>query len=144
MKLSLSWQVLALLSALCAALSAIFAKVGVEDINADFATFIRTAIILAVFAVLLSLTQQWQPVAQLSSRTWLFLALSALAAGGSWLFYFRALQLGDASRVAPIDKFSLVFVAVLGTAFLGERLSLANWLGVAMMTGGLLLVAFKA
>jgi transporter family protein len=144
MKLTLSWQMLALLSAFCAALSAIFAKLGVANINPDLATFIRTAIILAVFAVLLSFTQQWQPVAQLSGRTWLFLALSALAAGGSWLFYFRALQLGDASRVAPIDKFSLVFVAVLGTVFLGERLSLANWLGVGIMTGGLLLVAFKA
>jgi transporter family protein len=144
MKITLSWQILALLSAICAALSAIFAKLGVAGINADLATFIRTAIILAVFALLLSLTQQWQSVTQLSGRTWLFLTLSALAAGGSWLFYFRALQLGDASRVAPIDKFSLVFVAVLGTTFLGERLSLANWLGVAMMTGGLLLVAFRA
>jgi bacterial/archaeal transporter family protein len=143
MKLTLSWQALAFLSALCAALSAIFAKLGVAGINADLATFIRTAIILLVFALLLSITQQWQPVAQLSGRTWVFLALSALAAGGSWLFYFRALQLGDASRVAPIDKFSLVFVAVLGTVFLGERLSLANWLGVGLMTAGLLLVAFK-
>jgi bacterial/archaeal transporter family protein len=143
MKFTLSWQALALLSALCAALSAIFAKLGVAGINADLATFIRTAIILAVFALLLSLTQQWQPLTQLSGRTWLFLALSALAAGGSWLFYFRALQLGDASRVAPIDKFSLVFVAVLGTVVLGERLSLANWLGMALMTAGLLLVALK-
>jgi bacterial/archaeal transporter family protein len=111
MKLALSWQVLALLSAVCAALSAIFAKIGVAGISADLATFIRTAIILAVFALLLSITQQWQPVTQLSGRTWLFLALSALAAGGSWLFYFRALQLGDASRVAPIDKFLLPYWA---------------------------------
>jgi bacterial/archaeal transporter family protein len=142
-KLALSWQALAILSAACAALSAIFAKVGIEGVNSDLATFIRTLIILAVFALLLTLTGQWQPVAGLAAKTWLFITLSALAAGASWLFYFRALQLGDASRVAPIDKFSLVFVAIMGTLFLGERLGPAGWAGVGLMTGGLLLIALK-
>jgi transporter family protein len=138
-----SWQAWALLSAAFAALTAIFAKVGIETIGSDFATFIRTVVILAVLGGILAVTGQWQAPATVSGRTWLFLVLSGLATGASWLCYFRALKLGDAARVAPIDKLSVVLVAVFGVMFLGERLSSANWFGVALIAAGAVLVAFK-
>lgn len=138
----LSWQIWALLSAAFAALTAIFAKVGVENVNSDFATFIRTVVILAAIGAVLVGTGQWQPLHSVSGRTYIFLVLSGLATGASWLCYFRALKLGEASRVAPIDKLSVVFVAVFAFAFLGERLAALNWLGVALIAGGAVLVAF--
>ena len=140
----LPWQAWAVLSAIFAALTAIFAKVGVENVNSDFATFIRTIIILCVLGAILLGTGQWQPPASISARTYTFLALSGLATGGSWICYFRALKLGDAARVAPIDKLSVVMVAIFGVAFLGERLSLPNWAGVALIAAGAVLVAMKA
>ena len=139
-----TWQLWAILSAAFAALTAIFAKVGVENINSDFATFIRTTIILLVLWLIVIGTHQWQPLSSVSPRTYLFLALSGLATGGSWLCYFRALQLGDAARVAPIDKLSVVLVALFGVTFLGERLTLPNWLGVALIGAGAILVASRA
>jgi transporter family protein len=138
-----SWQFWALLSAAFAALTAIFAKVGIENVNSDFATFIRTIVILGVLGVILVGTGQWQPLASVSQRTYLFLILSGLATGGSWICYFRALKIGDAARVAPIDKLSIVLVAVFGFLFLGEKLSGANWAGVALIAAGALLVAYK-
>ena len=138
-----SWQFWAVLSAIFAALTAIFAKVGVENVNADFATFVRTIVILLVLAAILSATSEWQNPAAISGRTYLFLALSGLATGASWICYFRALKLGDAARVAPIDKLSVVLVAVFGTVFLSEKLSVANWLGVALIAGGAVLVAAR-
>ncbi|WP_425068274.1 EamA family transporter [Reyranella sp.] len=138
-----SWQFWALLSAAFAALTAIFAKVGIENVNSDFATFIRTIVILGVLGVILVGTGQWQPLASVSQRTYLFLILSGLATGGSWICYFRALKIGDAARVAPIDKLSIVLVAVFGVLFLGEKLSGANWAGVALIAAGALLVAYK-
>lgn len=138
-----SWVFWALLSACFAALTAIFAKIGVANVNSDFATLIRTVIIVAVLAAILAASGQFQPLAAISSRTYLFLALSGLATGASWICYFRALKLGDAARVAPIDKLSTVLVAVFGVAFLGERLSLPNWLGVILIACGALLVAYK-
>jgi transporter family protein len=138
-----SWQFWAVLSAAFAALTAIFAKVGVESVNADFATFVRTIVILLVLAAILSATGEWQSPASISGRTYLFLALSGLATGASWICYFRALKIGDAARVAPIDKLSVVLVAVFGAAFLSEKLSPANWLGVALIAGGAILVAVK-
>lgn len=138
-----SWQFWAVLSATFAALTAIFAKVGVESVNADFATFVRTIVILLVLAAILSATGEWQNPATISGRTYLFLALSGLATGASWICYFRALQLGDAARVAPIDKLSVVLVAVFGATFLSEKLSVANWLGVALIAGGAILVATR-
>lgn len=138
-----SWQFWALASASFAALTAIFAKIGIENINSDFATFIRTIVILAVVAAILAATKQYQPLAAISGRTYFFLALSGLATGASWLCYFRALKLGDAARVAPIDKLSTVLVALFGVAFLGERLSAQNWLGVLLIACGALLVAYK-
>jgi transporter family protein len=139
-----SWQFWAVLSAAFAALTAIFAKVGVENVNSDFATFIRTVVILVVVAALLAASGQFQPLGSISRRTYAFLVLSGMATGASWLCYFRALKLGDAARVAPIDKLSVVLVAVFGVVFLGERLSGANWAGVALIAGGAVLVAYRA
>lgn len=139
-----SWQLWALLSAAFAALTAICAKIGIENVNSDFATFIRTVVILCVLGAILAGTGQWQPLTAISQRTYLFLVLSGLATGGSWLCYFRALKLGDAARVAPIDKLSVVLVAVFGVVFLGERLATLNWVGVALIAAGAVLVAYKA
>ena len=138
-----SWQLWALLSAAFAALTAIFAKIGVENINSDFATFIRTVVILIVLTSIVIATGQWQPLGSVAARTYIFLGLSGLATGASWICYFRALQLGDAALVAPIDKLSVVLVAIFGVAFLGERLSAINWLGVGFIAAGALLVALK-
>lgn len=137
------WQLWALLSAAFAALTAIFAKVGVENVNSDFATFVRTVVILCVVAGIVVATGQWQAPGSVSGRTYLFLVLSGLATGASWLCYFRALQLGDAARVAPIDKLSVVLVAVFAVVFLGEKLSGPNWLGVAFIAAGAVLVAYR-
>ncbi|MBB2754150.1 UNVERIFIED_ORG: transporter family protein [Rhizobium aethiopicum] len=139
-----SWPLWALLSAGFAALTAIFAKVGVENVNSDFATFIRTIVILLAAAMMVSISGSWQEPSSVSSRSWLFLVFSGLATGASWICYFRALKLGDAARVAPIDKLSVVFVAVFAVLFLGERLTLPNWLGVVLIAGGAVLVAYRA
>ncbi|MGK9264277.1 EamA family transporter [Sinorhizobium meliloti] len=136
-----AWQFWALLSAVFAALTAIFAKIGVADITSDFATLIRTAVILVVVVSIVAVTGQWQRPTEISGRTWLFLGLSGLAAGASWLAYFRALKLGDAARVAPVDKLSIIFVALFGVLFLGEKLNLINWLGVGLIAAGALLLA---
>jgi transporter family protein len=138
-----SWQAWAILSAGFAALTAIFAKVGVENVNSDFATFIRTIVILIAAGAIVGLTGQWQAPGSVSGRTYAFLVLSGLATGASWLCYFRALKLGDAARVAPIDKLSVVLVAVFGVIFLGEKLIPQNWLGVALIALGAILVAYK-
>jgi bacterial/archaeal transporter family protein len=136
-----TWIVWALLSAVFAALTAIFAKVGVENINSDLATFIRTIVILFVLGSILAARGLFQPLGSISARTYLFLALSGCATGASWLCYFRALQLGDAARVAPIDKLSVVLVAIFGVVFLGEQLTPHNWLGVLMIAGGVVVLA---
>jgi transporter family protein len=141
--LMLSWQVWAVLSAVFAALTAIFAKIGVENVNSDLATFIRTLVVVVVLAGILFATGEWQPPTSIAGRTYLFLMLSGLGTGASWLCYFRALQLGDAARVAPIDKLSVVLVAVFGVGFLGERLSTTNWLGIVAIAGGAILVAYR-
>jgi transporter family protein len=136
-----SWIFWAFLSAAFAALTAIFAKIGVAGVNSDLATLIRTVVIIAILAGIVTATGQWQPLSSISGKTWLFLALSGAATGASWLAYFRALKLGDAARVAPIDKLSIVLVAVFGVVFLGEKLGIVNWLGVVMIAGGALLLA---
>jgi bacterial/archaeal transporter family protein len=144
MKLFESWQTWALLPAAFAALTAIFAKVGIENVNSVFATFIRTIVIFCALGAILKGTGNWQPIASISARSCTFLVLSGLATGGSWICYFRALKLGDAARVAPIDKLSVVLVAVFGVAFLGEKLSLSNLAGIAFIAAGAALVAYKA
>ncbi len=138
-----SWQLWAVLSAGFAALTAIFAKVGVENVGSDFATFVRTIVILCAAGAIVAATGQWQPLSSVSTRSYVFLVLSGLATGGSWLCYFRALKLGDAARVAPIDKLSVVLDAIFGAVFLGEKLSGLNWAGVALIAAGAILVALK-
>ena len=138
-----SWQFWAVLSAAFAALTAIFAKLGVENVNSDFATLIRTVVILLVLAAIVAATGQAQAPGSISAKTYAFLVLSGLATGASWLCYFRALKLGQAAQVAPIDKLSVVLVAIFGALFLGERLSGANWLGVGLIAAGAVLVAYR-
>ena len=142
--LFVSWQFWAVLSACFAALTAILAKIGVgEDIGSDFATFVRTLVVAVALAGLLTLTREWERPDKVPPRALLFLVLSGLATGASWLCYFRAMKLGDAARVAPIDKLSVVLVAVFGSLLLGEELSLPNWLGVALIAVGAILVAYR-
>jgi transporter family protein len=136
-----SWQVWAVLSAVFAALTAIFAKVGVENVNSDLATFIRTIVVVVTLALIVLATGQFQNPRLISGRTYLFLVLSGLGTGASWLCYFRALKLGQAGQVAPVDKMSVVLVAIFGALFLGEKLSLMNWLGVVLIACGAVLVA---
>ena len=140
---SAGWFYWALLSAVFAALTAIFAKVGIQGVDSDLATLIRTAIIIVVLSAFVAYTGKWTNPLELSPKTWLFLGLSGLATGASWVCYFRALKIGDASKVAPVDKLSLVLVAVFAFAFLGERPSLREWSGISMVAGGVLLLAFK-
>ena len=139
--LVLNWQIWAVLSACFAAMTAIFGKVGVEAIDSNFATLIRTIIILAVTAMIVIATGAWQPLAEVPRKSWVFLVLSGLATGASWLCYYRALKLGPASGVAPIDKMSVVLVALFADAFLGEKLAPSHWLGIAMIAAGAVLVA---
>jgi transporter family protein len=139
----MTWQLWAILSAVFAALTAILAKVGMQGIHPDFATFIRTIVILLALGCILAATGQFQRLESVSRRSYLFLTLSGLATGASWICYFRALKLGPASLVAPIDKLSVVLVALLGVVVLGERLSPRNWLGVALIALGAVLVGFK-
>lgn len=127
-----------------AALTAIFAKVGVEDINPDLATFIRTIIVLMSLAFILYATGQFSHPGSISTRSWIFLILSGLGTGASWLCYFRALKLGPATLVAPIDKLSVVLVALFGVAFLGERPSATGWLGIALIAAGAVLIAVRS
>jgi transporter family protein len=136
-----SWIAWAALSAVFAALTAIFGKVGVDQINSDYATLIRTAIILVVVALIVAASGAWQPLASVSRKTTLFLLLSGLATGASWLCYYRALKLGPASGVAPIDKMSVVLVALFAFAFLGERPLAHNWIGIGLIALGAILVA---
>ncbi|WP_434621026.1 EamA family transporter [Azospirillum sp. B2RO_4] len=138
-----TWMLWALLSACFAALTAIFAKVGVEGINSDMATLIRTAVIFVMLIGIVTASGQSLSPLAVSGRTWLFLLLSGLATGASWLCYFRALKLGPASQVAPVDKLSVVLVALFGVLFLGETLSGSNWLGVVLIAAGVILLAFK-
>lgn len=138
-----AWLYWALLSAGFAALTAIFAKIGIQNVDADYATLIRTAVIIVVLAVFVAWTGKWSDPFAVPARTWLFLVLSGLATGASWVCYFRALKIGRASQVAPVDKFSLVLVAVFAVVFLGERPSLREWAGIGLVAAGVLLLAFK-
>ncbi|WP_277073782.1 EamA family transporter [Simonsiella muelleri] len=137
------WFYWAAASAVFAALTAIFAKVGLQGINSDFATFIRTIVIMMALVAFLSYTKKWQPLSSLTGKNWLFLILSGLATGASWVAYFKALQLGNASQVAPIDKFSLVLVTIFAVIFLGERPNSQEWLGIGLVAAGVLVLAFK-
>ena len=137
------WLPWALSAAVFAAATAVLAKIGLRDIDPDFATLIRTAVILVLLAAFVAATGKWTDPTTLDRRALAFLALSGLATGASWVCYFRALQLGDAARVAPVDKLSVVLVAVFAVVFLGEKLSWRDMLGVALVAGGVLLLALK-
>ena len=134
--MTIDWRAYAALSAIFAAMTAIFGKLGVSDINADLATFLRTIVILGVGAVFVTLRSAWQNPTELPAKSIMFLILSGLATGLSWLCYYRALQTGPASRVAPIDKLSVVFVVVFAAVFLGERLTWKSALGAVLVSAG--------
>ena len=138
-----NWFFWAALSAVFAALTAIFAKVGLQRVDSDFATLIRTIIIALILSAFVWYSGKWSDPRALPPKSMLFLTLSALATGASWLCYFRALQIGEASKVAPVDKFSLVLVALFAVLFLGERPSLKDWLGIGLVAGGVLTLAIR-
>jgi bacterial/archaeal transporter family protein len=137
----MSWLGWAFLSAVFAGLTAVLAKVGVKDVDSNVATAIRTVVIL-IFAWSVALSRSDQRLSTVPPRTWLFLVLSGLATGASWLCYFRALQLGQVSKVAPIDKLSVVIAILLAAVFLHERLTWQNWVGGALIVGGTLVLAW--
>ena len=137
------WFYWALLSAGFAALTAIFAKVGLKGVDSDFATLIRTFVIVIVLAWFIYYAGKWSDPLALSAKTWSFLALSGLATGASWVCYFRALKAGEASKVAPVDKLSVVLVAIFAVIFLHERPPLKDWLGILLVAGGVFILALK-
>lgn len=143
MESSSAWFMWALLSAAFAALTAVFAKIGLEGIDSDLATLVRTAVIIVLLSMFVVATGKWQNPLTLPHRTLLFLTLSGAATGVSWVCYFRALKLGDASKVAPVDKLSVLLVAVFAVLFLHERPSVREWTGILMVGAGVLVLALK-
>jgi bacterial/archaeal transporter family protein len=143
MTTSNNWFIWAALSAVFAAFTAIFAKIGIRGVDSDFATLVRTVIITFLLAGFIWFTGKWSNPLDLPTKTWLFLGLSAISTGVSWVCYFRALQIGEASQVAPVDKFSLVLVAIFAVIFLGERPSIMEWVGIALVTTGVVVLAIK-
>jgi transporter family protein len=137
------WVIWALLSAVFAALTAILAKLGVQGVDPDLATLVRTAVVIVALCGFVVATGKWRNPAELGSRTLLYLTLSGLATGASWVCYFRALKLGPASKVAPVDKFSVVLVAVFAFLLLSERPSGRDWLGICLVAAGVVLLAVK-
>ena len=137
----MNWLSWAVLSSVFAGLTAILAKIGVKDVDSNLATAVRTSVIL-VFAWLVVAITNRQPLQTITSRTWIFLVLSGLATGASWLCYFRALQLGEASKVAPIDKLSVVIAMALAAIFLGESLNALHCLGGLLVVSGAVLIAY--
>lgn len=136
-----TWLVYAILSALCAAFVGIFGKIGMKGVDPTLATAVRSVIMTIALAGLCSALGVWGKAAGVGGRAWGMIALSGVAGAASWLFYFRALQLGDVAKVAPIDKLSLPITVVLAAILLRERLSVANWIGVAIMMAGAFLAS---
>lgn len=143
MESSSAWFMWALLSAAFAALTAVFAKIGLEGIDSDLATLVRTGVIIVLLSMFVVATGKWQNPLTLPHRTLLFLTLSGAATGVSWVCYFRALKLGDASKVAPVDKLSVLLVAVFAVLFLHERPNVREWTGILMVGAGVLVLALK-
>jgi len=141
--ISQPWLYWALLSAVFASLTAIFAKVGLHGVDSDFATLVRTVIILFAIIWFVVLTNKWSSPFALSGKTWTFLTLSGLATGASWVCYFRALQMGEAAKVAPVDKLSVVLVAIFAVIFLGERALLKDWWGSLLVGAGGVVLALR-
>jgi bacterial/archaeal transporter family protein len=138
-----AWLPWALGSAVFAALTAIFAKIGLDGVDSDFATLIRTFVIVAVLGAFVGVTGKWRNPFVLPSRSLTFLVLSAFATGASWVCYFRALKVGEAAKVAPVDKLSVVLVAVFAVAFLGERPAAREWLGIGLVALGVLTLSLR-
>ena len=138
-----NWLPWALLSAVFAALTAIFAKVGLEGVDSDFATLVRTFVIALVLGAFVYTAGKWQGLSMMAGKSGLFLVLSGLATGASWVCYYRALKLGDAVKVAPVDKLSVVLVALFAVVFLGERPAARDWLGITLIAAGVILLALK-
>ncbi|MCB9025929.1 MAG: EamA family transporter [Bdellovibrionaceae bacterium] len=136
------WRVFALASAVFAALTAIFGKIGVTNINSNYATFLRTIIIVVMTLIIVSIRKEWVAFDTINKKSLFFLFLSAMATGASWLCYYRALQLGPASKVAPIDKLSVAFVILLSFIFLGETIKLKTIIGGLLIVVGSIVLAF--
>lgn len=134
------WMILAILSAVFAALTSILAKIGIDGVNSNLATAIRTVVVVFMAWGMVFLTSAQKGLAQISTKSWIFLILSGLATGASWLCYYRALQLGDASKVVPIDKLSVVITLVLAFVFLHEKITAKSLVGCALITAGTLLM----
>src|SRR5438067_10684436 len=138
-----SWFYWALWSAVFAALTAIFAKLGLEGVDSDLATLVRTGVIIVVLAGFVYATGKWSNPLALTPNTWLFLVLSGLATGASWVCYFRALKVGDASKVAPVDKLSVILVAIFAAIFLHERPSWGAWFGIGLVGAGVAIISLN-
>jgi bacterial/archaeal transporter family protein len=140
---SATWFFWALLSALFAALTAVFAKIGIREVDSDLATLIRTGVIMVILAAFVPLAGKWTNPLALSAKTWIFLVLSSVATGASWVCYFRALQIGEAAEVAAVDKLSVILVAVFAFASLGERPVAREWMGILLVAAGVFLLGYK-
>ena len=136
-----SWIFWAALSAVFAALTTIFAKVGIQNVDSDIATFIRTAFVFLLLALFVYFQGKFSTSLAITKNTWVFLGLSGLATCASGICFYRALQIGDASKVIVIDKFSIVLVAIFAVIFLGEKTLLKDWIGITLVTTGLILIA---
>ena len=136
------WVVFALLSAVSAALTSIFAKIGIENVNSNLATAIRTVIVLVMAWLIVFATGKHQQIVDISTKSWIFLVLSGLATGLSWLCYFYALQIGEASKVVPVDKFSVVITMVMAFFILGEVITMKTIIGGLLITAGTLVLIF--
>jgi transporter family protein len=136
-----SWIFWASLSAVFAALTTIFAKVGIQNVDSDIATLIRTAFVFLLLTLFVYFSGKFSPSITITKNTWVFLGLSGLATCASWICFYRALQIGDASKVIVIDKFSIVLVAIFAVIFLGEKTLIKDWIGILFVTAGLILIA---
>lgn len=143
MSIANNWFYWALLSAVFAAFTTIFAKIGLDGIDSDYATLIRTFVIIIILSAFIFLSGKWINPAKISRRSLLFLIFSGLATGASWLCYFRALKMGQASKVAPVDKMSLALVAVFAVIFLHERLLVKDWLGILLISIGVIVLGLN-
>ncbi|MBC7557639.1 MAG: EamA family transporter [Chryseobacterium sp.] len=137
------WWIYALISALFAALTAIFAKIGVENINSNLATAIRTLVVLIMISAIVFFRNEYKNIGEISSKTWVFLAISGISTGLSWIFYFRALQIGEVSKVAGVDKLSLALTIIFSIIFLGESISWKAGVGALLIIIGTALLIFK-
>jgi transporter family protein len=137
------WWIYALISALFAALTAIFAKIGVENINSNLATAIRTLVVLIMISAIVFFRNEYKNIGEISSKTWVFLTISGISTGLSWIFYFRALQIGEVSKVAGVDKLSLALTIIFSIVFLGESISWKAGVGALLIIIGTALLIFK-